>query len=213
MRQVLRLLMLAASVTILVPSAFAHSVIRGAQGTYLDFRTNVVRDESGRMVGAGTPGMYADLQFWTWGEVMETTAVTVDAEVQTDPSPGVELRASDAGVCLHSYCVAAEVVSWGPTLMFVTWDECTLPISLATCRPHWTPDVGKGDGPGRLVYAAGFDPPASTGVVLRGCLWVNSLPLSAENCWIDKAWMKPDYAPPVPDPLYSGPNVPAVRGG
>ena len=212
MRQAVRFLVLAATLTILVPAAVAHSLIRGAQGTFLDFRTNVVHDESGRAVGAATPGMYADLQFWTWGEVMQTTAVQVDATVRTDPSPGVEITASDAGVCLHAYCVAAEVIAWGPTTMFVTWDECTLPISLSTCKSYWTPEVAKGEGPGRLVYAAGFDPAASAGVILRGCLWVNTFPLAAENCWIDKPWVRPENAPRVPDVLLAGPKPPAFHG-
>lgn len=208
MGQAVRLLILAASMLVVIPSAFAHSIIRGRDGTYLDFRTNLVRDESGRTVGAATPGMYADLQFWSWGEVMQTTAVTVDATVRTDPWPGVELRVSDAGVCLHTYCVAAEVVGWGPTTMFVVWEECALPVSLATCTPRMTPVLAQGEGPGRLVYAAGFDPEASKGLILRGCLWVNNAPLPAENCWLDKPWMRPDDAPTVPEPFVGPVNLP-----
>lgn len=181
--------------TTLIPMANANSLLRGREGTYLDFRTNQVYDADGNNVGAASPDMYSGLNVWTWGEPMRTTALRVDATVQTEPTPGADVETSDAGLCLHAYCVAGDAMAWGDTLLQVTWYDCNPTLTL--CVERFSPDVY---GSGLISWAGAFDPPTRSGVVLHACLWINYVPVMG-NCLVDRWWTRPEGAPYLPSSI------------
>lgn len=181
----------AVSLLLLAPVTSAHDLIRGAEGTYLDFSTFLVHDGDGRVVGVSSPDAYTEVGVWVYGEPMQTTAVA--AGVNFKDHATFETYRSDAGVCLHVYCIAGEVIAWGPASAFLVWRECTM----TACKYYETPYMEKGDGPGRLLYAAGFDPTASVGVVTELCMWVNGRP-TTDTCAETKWWAQPPAEVEVP---------------
>lgn len=176
----------AVSLLLLAPVTSAHDLIRGAEGTYLDFSTFLVHDGDGRVLGASSPDAYSSAGAWVYGEPMRTTAVAVGVSISGPPTT-IEVYRSDAGVCLHVYCIAAEVIAWGPATAYLTWQECTT----TACKWYESPFMQKGDGPGRLLWTGGFDPTAKVGTVAGPCLFVNGVPAEATCVDSVKWWAQP----------------------
>lgn len=155
------------------PIAASHTLVRGQRDTYLDFTTHMVYTADGESVGLGDPYLYAAAHAWKRGEPMTTTAYYIEADVNRNPP--IEGEHSEMGVCLATYCVSAEMYTYTPAEMYVTWFEC--PLGVGPCSYHAS---GTFVGNLRVTWIMGYNPEPGTGLVMGLCLFVNGVPIEGQ---------------------------------